>query len=65
MNSFNLSFGKNGVIFEISEAEYHYFRSYLSNKVQLSPVKNKKPLISEWSVIVGAGLEAAASGHRV
>ena len=40
------------------ETEYHYF--YLSIPVTL--FKNKKPLISEWSVIAGAGLEPAASG---
>jgi len=36
--------------------------TYLSVRVQFASVKNKKPLISEWSVIAGAGLEPAASG---
>ena len=40
------------------ETEYHFF--YLSIPATL--FKNKKPLISEWSVIAGAGLEPAASG---
>ena len=42
-------------------AECHNFWSYLSIDVQFASVKNKKPLISEWSVIAGAGL--ALSGR--